>query len=109
MTPETTGEARAALAAFPGIVDVKVIVLDTDQADQCLSAYVMPSGPGLNMPEPHAHARKTLRMRAVRRGTWGGQVRPRQRLLRPGRPLDRGEPTAGDTDRQLDQMADARK
>ena len=44
MTPERTGEARAALAAFPGIAGVTVIELD---AGQCLIAYVVPSGPGL--------------------------------------------------------------
>jgi hypothetical protein len=37
MTPETTGEARAALAAFPGIADVKVIVLGAGQAGRCLN------------------------------------------------------------------------
>jgi hypothetical protein len=52
MTPESTGEARAALAAFPGIADVTVIELDAG-------------------------------------------------LFKA--------PTAGDMDRQLDQMADARK
>lgn len=45
MTPESTGEARAALAAFPGIADVTVIELDAGQAGQCLIACVVPSGP----------------------------------------------------------------
>jgi hypothetical protein len=52
MTPESTGEERAALAAFPGIADVTVIELDAG-------------------------------------------------LFKA--------PAAGDMDRQLDQMADARK
>jgi hypothetical protein len=57
MTPESTDEARAGPAAFPGIADVTVIELD---AGQCLIAYVVPSGPGLDVPELRAHARKTL-------------------------------------------------
>jgi hypothetical protein len=32
MTRESTGEARAALGAFPGIADVTVIELDAGQA-----------------------------------------------------------------------------
>jgi hypothetical protein len=38
MTPERTGEARAALAAFPGIAEVTVIELD---AGQGLIAYTV--------------------------------------------------------------------
>jgi nonribosomal peptide synthetase DhbF len=60
MTPERIGEARAALAAFPGLADVTVIEHAADQADQCLIAYVIPSGPGLDVPELHAYARKAL-------------------------------------------------
>ena len=40
MTPESTGEARAALAAFPGIADVTAVEHDADQAGQCLIAYM---------------------------------------------------------------------
>src|SRR5262249_18359933 len=47
--------------AFPGLADVTAIEHGTDQADQCLIAYVVPSGPGLDVRELHAHARKTLR------------------------------------------------
>jgi hypothetical protein len=46
MTPESTGAASAALAAFPGIADVTVIEHDAGQAGQCLIAYIVPSRPG---------------------------------------------------------------
>jgi nonribosomal peptide synthetase DhbF len=61
MTPESIGEVRSALAAFPGLADVAVIEHGAGQADQCLIAYVVPSGPGLEVPELHAYARKALR------------------------------------------------
>jgi hypothetical protein len=60
MTPENIGEARAALAAFPGLADITVIEHGAGQDDHCLIAYVVPSGPGLDLPELHAHARKAL-------------------------------------------------
>src|SRR5260370_6961054 len=60
MTPENVGEARAALAAFPGLADVTVIEHGAGQDDYCLIAYVVPSGPGLDLPELHAYARKSL-------------------------------------------------
>ncbi len=60
MTPECIGEARAALAAFPGLAGVTVIEHGAGQDDQCLIAYVVPSGPGLDVPELHAYARKSL-------------------------------------------------
>jgi Phosphopantetheine attachment site/AMP-binding enzyme C-terminal domain len=60
MTPESIGEVEAALAAFRGLADVTVIEHGVGQADQCLIAYVVPSGPGLDVPELHAYARKTL-------------------------------------------------
>ena len=60
MTTESIGEARAALAAFPGLADVTVIEHGAGQDDQCLIAYVVPSGPGLDVPELHAYARKSL-------------------------------------------------
>jgi aryl carrier-like protein len=60
MDSERIGEARAALAAFPGLADVTVIEHGAGQADQCLIAYVVPSGPGLDVPELHAYARKAL-------------------------------------------------
>jgi hypothetical protein len=91
MTPESTGEASAALAAFPAIADVTVIELDAGQAGQCLIAYGVPSGPGLDVAELHAHARKTLR---------NGSMPAAIMVV---------DPTAGNTDRRLDQMADARK
>jgi nonribosomal peptide synthetase DhbF len=60
MTPESIGEVKAALAAFRGLADVTVIEHGVGQADHCLIAYVVPSGPGLDVPELHAYARKTL-------------------------------------------------
>jgi nonribosomal peptide synthetase DhbF len=60
MDSESIGEVRSALAAFPGLADVAVVEHGTDQADQCLIAYVVPSGPGLDVPELHAYARKML-------------------------------------------------
>jgi hypothetical protein len=60
MAPESIGEARAALAAFHGLADVTVIEHSADQDDQCLIAYVAPSGPGLDVPDLHAYARKIL-------------------------------------------------
>jgi nonribosomal peptide synthetase DhbF len=60
MTPESIGEVKAALAAFRGLADVTVIEHGVGRADQCLIAYVVPSGPGLDVPELHAYARKTL-------------------------------------------------
>lgn len=61
MDSEGIGEVRSTLAAFPGLADVVVIEHGADQADRCLIAYVAPSGPGLDVPELHAYARKTLR------------------------------------------------
>jgi len=60
MDSERTGAARAALAAFPGLAGVTVIEHGPGQADQCLIAYVVPAGPGLDVPDLHAYARKTL-------------------------------------------------
>jgi nonribosomal peptide synthetase DhbF len=61
MDSGSTSEASAALAAFPGLADVTVIEHGAGQDDQCLIAYVVPSGPGLDVPDLHAYARKTLR------------------------------------------------
>jgi len=60
ITPESIGEARAALAAFPGLADTAVIEHGTGSDDHCLIGYVVPSGPGLDIPELHAFARKSL-------------------------------------------------
>lgn len=54
------GEVRSALASFPGIADVAVVEHGAGQAEQCLLGYVTPAGPGLDVPELHAHARKLL-------------------------------------------------
>jgi len=61
MDSERIGEAKKALEAFPGLAGVTVIEHDPGQAGECLIAYVVPSGPGLELSELHAHARKTLR------------------------------------------------
>jgi nonribosomal peptide synthetase DhbF len=60
MDSDRIGEVKSALAAFPGLADVTVIEHGAGQADQCLIAYVVPSGPGLDVPELHAYARKAL-------------------------------------------------
>jgi len=60
MDSESIGQAKKALEAFPGLADVTVIEHDAGQADQCLIAYVVPAGPGLDVPELRAHVRKTL-------------------------------------------------
>ena len=61
MDSESIGEVRKALAAFPGLAGVAVVEHGAGQADACLIAYVVPSGPGLDVSELHAYARKTLR------------------------------------------------
>jgi hypothetical protein len=61
MDSEGIGEVSSALAAFPGLAAVVVVEHGAGQADRCLIAYVVPSGPGLQPGELHAHARKTLR------------------------------------------------
>lgn len=53
-------EVESALAAFPGLANVAVVEQDAVSADQCLVAYVAPSGPGLDIPKLHAYARKLL-------------------------------------------------
>ncbi len=57
---ESIGEVKKALAGFPGLADVAVVGHGAAQPDACLIAYVVPSGPGLDLPEVHAHARKAL-------------------------------------------------
>jgi acyl carrier protein len=57
---DSIGEVRKALEAFPGLAAVAVIEHGAGQDDQCLLAYVVPSGPGLDVSELHAYARKTL-------------------------------------------------
>lgn len=65
MDSENIGEAKKALEAFPGLADVTVVEHGAGQADQCLIAYVVPSGPGLEVAELHAHVRKTLHNSSV--------------------------------------------
>lgn len=55
-----TGEVTKVLAAFPGLAGVAVIEHAAGQDDHCLIAYVVPAGPGLDLAELHAYARKTL-------------------------------------------------
>jgi nonribosomal peptide synthetase DhbF len=61
MDSECTGAAKKALAAFPGLADVVVVEHDAGGADECLIAYVVPAGPGLDVPELHAYARQAMR------------------------------------------------
>jgi acyl carrier protein len=65
MDSESIGDVKKALEAFPGLADVTVIEHGTSQADECLIAYVVPAGPGLDLPELRAHARKTLHNASV--------------------------------------------
>jgi nonribosomal peptide synthetase DhbF len=60
MDSEGIGDVESALAAFPGLAGVAVVEHGADEADHCLIAYVAPSGPGLDVPELHAYARKAL-------------------------------------------------
>ncbi|HSZ30820.1 MAG TPA: thioester reductase, partial [Pseudonocardiaceae bacterium] len=60
MDSESIGEVKSALAAYPGLAGVTVIEHGAGQDDHCLIAYVVPSGPGLDVPDLHAYARKTL-------------------------------------------------
>jgi acyl carrier protein len=60
MNPESIDNVKKTLAAYPGLADVTVIEHAAGQPDHCLIAYVVPAGPGLDVPELHAHARKTL-------------------------------------------------
>jgi acyl carrier protein len=48
------------LAAFPGLAGVAVIEHGAGLEEECLIAYVVPSGPGLDVPGLHAFARKSL-------------------------------------------------
>jgi hypothetical protein len=61
MDSESIGDVKKALEGFPGLADVAVVEHGAGQADECLIGYVVPSGPGLDVPELHAYARKTLR------------------------------------------------
>jgi len=60
MDSESIGEVKKALAGFPGLAGVAVVEHGAGQPDACLIAYVVPSGPGLDLAEVHAHARKAL-------------------------------------------------
>jgi nonribosomal peptide synthetase DhbF len=60
MDSESIAEVRSALAAYPGLAGVAVVEHDGGQDGECLIAYVAPSEPGLDVPELHAYARKTL-------------------------------------------------
>jgi|SRR5579872_2334065 len=59
MDSESIDDVKSTLAAFPGLADVTVIEHGTGP-DQCLIGYVVPSGPGLEVRELHAYARKAL-------------------------------------------------
>jgi acyl carrier protein len=61
MEADCIGAVQSVLAAFPGLAGVVVVEHGADPAEQCLIGYVAPSGPGLDLSELHAHARKALR------------------------------------------------
>src|SRR6202011_2801362 len=58
---ERIGDVKKALEGFPGLADVAVVEHGAGGPEECLIGYVVPSGPGLDVPELHAYARKTLR------------------------------------------------
>jgi nonribosomal peptide synthetase DhbF len=60
MDSESIGEVKKALAGFPGLAGVAVVEHGAGQPDACLIGYVVPSGPGLDLAEVQAHARKAL-------------------------------------------------
>lgn len=60
MASSAMDEVESVLAAFPGVAGVAVTEHDGEPDDRYLVAYVAPSGPGLDMTELHAHARKTF-------------------------------------------------
>jgi hypothetical protein len=60
MDSESIDEVKKALEGFPGLAAVAVVEHSAGEPDECLIAYVVPSGPGLDVPELQAHARKTL-------------------------------------------------
>ena len=59
------GEVTAALEAFPGLAGVAVVEHGAGTEEECLIGYVVPAGPGLDVPELHAHARKALSHEAL--------------------------------------------
>jgi nonribosomal peptide synthetase DhbF len=60
MDSESIGDVKKALAGFPGLAEIAVIEHAPGEDEECLIAYVVPSGPGLDLTELHAYARKTL-------------------------------------------------
>jgi aryl carrier-like protein len=61
MDSESIGGVKRALEGFPGLAGVAVVEHGAGQAEECLIGYVVPAGPGLDVPELHAYARKALR------------------------------------------------
>lgn len=59
MASANIDDVKSTLAAFPGLANVTVIE-HGDGPDHCLIGYVVPSGPGLEVRELHAYARKAL-------------------------------------------------
>ena len=60
MDAESIDEVKKALEGFPGLAGVAVIEHGAGEDDECLIAYVVASGPGLDVPELQAYARKML-------------------------------------------------
>jgi len=88
MDSESISEVESALAAFPGLADVAVVEHGAGQADECLIAYVVPSGPGLDLPAGRINADLDVRITMAD-------------LFKA--------PAVADLDRRLDQMAGTRK
>lgn len=60
-----TQGAREVLAAYPGIADVAILAHEQESVGQVQVAYVVLSGPGLNLAELHKHVRQELPGSAV--------------------------------------------
>jgi hypothetical protein len=86
MDSESIGDVKKALEGFPGLAGVAVVEHGAGKPDECLVGYVVPSGPGVDVSESPAYARKTLRggcMPAATSSTLGD--RPVEAMLLAGR------------------------
>jgi hypothetical protein len=90
MDSESISDVKKALAGFPGLADVTVIEHGAGQADECLIAYVVPSG------------------RSVEAMLLAGRINADLDTRISMADLFRA-PTVADLDRHLDQMASTPK